>query len=224
MSIRVNIENILQSSDEIFKNILHKITSKTIQNAKSQIKEKYPPIDRVLFEAITLILKDLKNEEGYISRLLYRLFGFEFRENVRRKQLLILGGELKAQYIQIQKSVYKTKVHLENISSTIAILKKLRRAFRDKIMFLVDKRLIDKANFYIDRIDGKIKELEGYSSELDERLVVLESIEKEYKSLLKQIPRYHELNSSVDILLENRYERADTKEKYPKGKRENKRS
>ncbi len=39
MSIRVNIENILQSKDEIFKEILFKITSNVIKDVKSEIKE-----------------------------------------------------------------------------------------------------------------------------------------------------------------------------------------
>ncbi len=53
------------------------------------------------------------------------------------------------------------------------------------------------------RTESKIKELNGYSRELDERVAILESLERDYKGLLRKIPRYHELNSSVDILLEN---------------------
>jgi hypothetical protein len=203
MSIRVNIENILQSKDEIFKEILFKITSNVIKDVKSEIKRKPPTKDVVLFDAIVLILQNIKNEEGYVSRLLYRLFGFEFKENVRRKQLMVLGGELKSQHTNIQKSLFKVKVYLRNISSTILILKKLKKAFKDKILFLTDRKLVEKANFYMSRTEAKIKELNGYSRELDERVAILESLERDYKGLLRKIPRYHELNSGADILLES---------------------
>ncbi len=93
MSIRVNIEAILKSRDEVFKSILLKITSKVIQNAKSELKTECCSVDQLLFDAIILILKNLESEESYISRLLYRLFGFEFKENVQRRQLIILGSE-----------------------------------------------------------------------------------------------------------------------------------
>jgi len=204
MSIHVNIENILRSEDEIFKNILFEITSKSAKNAKSEIKLKCRERDNTLFDAISLILKDLKNEEGYISRLLYRLFGFEFKENIRRKQLLILGGELKSQYINIQKDVYRVRVYRDNLSSTIKILQKLRKAFKDKFIFLVENSLAQKAKYYIERVEAKIRELDSYNIRLRDKLVVCERLEVEYKNLLKKIPRYYELNGNIDILLENR--------------------
>jgi hypothetical protein len=223
MSIRVNIENLLNSEDEIFKSILLEITSKTAQNAKSEIRSKCKEKDETLFDAISLILKDLKNEEGYISRLLYRLFRFEFRENIRRKQLLILGSELKSQYIQVEKDLYRIRVYKDNLLSTIKILQKFRKAFKDKFLFLVDNRLAQKAKYYIERIEAKIRELDSYSIRLRDKLVVCEKLEAEYRNLLKKIPRYYELNSSVDMLLEDNYERRGSSKKYSKSKREAKR-
>jgi len=202
MSIRVNIENILKSPDETFENILSQITSDTLNRVKTELKIKIPTKDTILFDAITLILKNLESEESYISRLLYRLFGIELRENVRRKQLLILGGELKSQYSNIEKRLYATDVNLDNIASTIAILQKLKRAFRDKILFLVDKRLIKRADSYIEKIDRKILKLKGYKERLLKRKNLLIALRGDYKRLLRKIPRYHELNSSVDNLLE----------------------
>ncbi len=204
MSIRVNIEAILKSRDEVFKSILLKITSKVIQNAKSELKTECCSVDQLLFDAIILILKNLESEESYISRLLYRLFGFEFKENVQRRQLIILGSELKSQYMALRRDIDRVKVNLENISHTASLLQKLKKAFRDKILFLSDRGLVEKANFYMDRIDRKMDELARYGRELDDRLSTLEKVEREYKSLIRKIPRYHELNSRSDPILENK--------------------
>ncbi len=39
------------------------------------------------------------------------------------------------------------------------------------------------------RTEAKIKELNGYSRELDERIAILESLERDYKGLLRSNPK-----------------------------------
>jgi len=197
MSMRINIEKILQSPESIFKDILQKLTERDIKDAKDELKFKYPEIDTVLFDAIKLILSDLKNEENYINRLLYRIFKIEVRRNIRREQLIILGSQLKAQQKDIKRDMYRVKIYIDNISSTLKNLERLRTAFKDKSMFLVDEDLKDKSIYYIGRIEYKIRELKNYKKSLEESLNSLQLKEKKYSSLLKQIPRYYEINEEI---------------------------
>ena len=199
--MRINIENILQSPENIFKEILQKLTDKNIDDAKKELKFKYSNIDTILFDAINLILSDLKNEEGYISRLLYRLFKIEITRNVRREQLIILGSQLKAQHKVIKKDIYRVKLYMYNLLSTIKNLQRLESAFEEKNMFIFEQGMLDKSNYYLGRIVAKIKELDNYQNSLEDNLNKLESKEKSYKTLLKKIPRYYELNEEVYLQL-----------------------
>ncbi len=79
MSIRVNIENILQSKDEIFKEILFKITSNVLR-CKSEIKRKPPTKDVVLFDAIVLILQNIKMKRDMLVDYYIGYLDLNFRE------------------------------------------------------------------------------------------------------------------------------------------------
>jgi hypothetical protein len=201
MSLRINIEKILESPESIFKEILTKLIAKNITDAKKELSSQYRGVDTVLFDAINLLLTDLKNEEGYISRLLYRLFKIEIKRNVRREQLIILGSQLKAHYRDIKKDIYRLKLYIYNITSTIKNLERLKKAFKDKNMFIFEQSMLEKSNYYIGRINSKIKELEYYKSSLEDKLKIVEKDEKSHKTLFKKIPRYYELNEEIYLQL-----------------------
>jgi len=201
MSLRINIENILQSPENIFKEILTKLTDKHIIDVKKELRVKYRGVDTTLFDAINLVLTDLKNEEGYISRLLYSMFKIEIKRNIRREQLIILGSQLKAQHRNIKKDIYRVKLYMYNLLSTIKNLQRLESAFEEKNMFIFEQGMLDKSNYYLGRIVAKIKELDNYQNSLEDNLNKLESKEKSYKTLLKKIPRYYELNEEVYLQL-----------------------
>ena len=76
MSIRINIENILKSPNAVFYEIIKTLTTKNISDCERELNQKNCEIDTILYDAITLVLSDLKSEVGYINRLLYRLFKF----------------------------------------------------------------------------------------------------------------------------------------------------
>jgi hypothetical protein len=201
MSLRINIEKILQSPESIFKEILIKLTDKNINDAKNELATEYMGVDAILFDAINLVLTDLRNEEGYISRLLYRMFKIEIKRNIRREQLIILGSQLKAQYKEIKKDIYRVKLHIYNITSTIKNLQRLKKAFKDTSMFILEETMLEKSNYYIGRLLYKIKELEKYQSSLEKKLEILERDEKSYKILFKKIPRYYELSEEIYLQL-----------------------
>ncbi len=201
MSLRINIEKILQSPKNIFKEILTKLTGKNISDAKKELNIQYKGIDIILFDAINLVLSDLKNEEGYISRLLYRMFKIEIKRNIRREQLIILGSQLKVQHRNIKKDIYRVKLYIYNISSTIKNLQRLEKAFKDKNKFIFEQNMLDKSNYYLGCIIAKIKELEYLQDSLEDSLNILDAKEKKYNRLFKKIPRYYELNEEVYLQL-----------------------
>lgn len=197
MSIRINIENILKSPEETFQDIIKRVIDRSIADATREIELKKGELDTILFDAINLVLSDLNNEEGYISRLLYQIFKFEIKKNVRREQLIILGSQLKAQQIDLKKDSHRVEIYIDNILSTLKNLKRLQKAFEDKNMFLFDQEILKKSQSYITRIGSKIRELEQYHSLLRNRREQLQSNDKEYHALFKRIPRYHELREET---------------------------
>jgi len=201
MSMRINIENILKSPQKTFLDIIDKLTTSDIKHTKKELKIDNTQIDEVLVDAIEMVLRDLNNEEGYISRLLYSIFKFEIRKNKRREQLIILGSQLKSQYNELKKDIYRVKVNIGNISATIENLKRLQQAFDAKEMFLYNQKLLDKNRLYINILDKKIEQLYGYKEALDERLQRLYIKGEKYKKLFKKIPRYHELSEDIYLQL-----------------------
>jgi hypothetical protein len=201
MSLHINIEKILQSPENIFKEILTKLTEKAIRDAKKELSVKYKGLDTILFNAINLVLSDLNNEESYISRLLYGMFKIEIKKNVRREQLVILGSQLKSQHRDIKKDIYRVKIYLYNIASTIKNLRRLEEAFKDKNRFIFEKSLLDKSNYYLGRTVAKIRELEKLQESLENELNILDAKEKKYNALFKRIPRYYELKEELHLRL-----------------------
>jgi hypothetical protein len=201
MSMRINIENILQSPKEIFLEIIKKLTSSNIYNAKKELKIDNTQIDTILLDAIELVLYHLNSEEGYVGRLLYSIFGFELRKNKRREQLSILGSQLKFQYNIVQKDIYRVELTINNITSSIKNLLRLQEAFQSKLMFIVEEAKIEKSKLYIDILGEKIEELKKYKMILKDRLKKLEKKEKKYRNLSKRIPRYKEITEEKYLQL-----------------------
>ena len=201
--MRINIENILQSPQNIFLEIIDKLTKSTINTTKKELKFDNTQIDEVLIDAIEMVLRDLNNEEGYISRLLYSIFKFEIRRNKRREQLIILGSQLKSQYTTIQKDIYRIKSSINNISSTIKSLKRLQQAFEAKQMFLLNKKILNRCKLYISLLDKKIAKQNKYIVSLEEKLDKLYEKEKKYQNLFKKIPRYYELKEEIYLQITN---------------------
>ncbi len=201
MSIRINIENILNSPEHLFKEILIKLTQKNIDDAKKELSIKNREIDTILFDAIKLVLSDLKNEESYISRLLYRLFKIEFTRNIRREQLIILGSQLKSQNIELQKDIYRIKLYIYNITLTLKNLQRLDKAFNEKNSSIFEQEMLNKSRYYLDRIHYKYRELDKYKDRLEDKLNIVEALERKYRTLLRKIPRYYELNEEIYLQL-----------------------
>jgi hypothetical protein len=97
--------------------------------------------------------------------------------------------------------MYRVKLYIYNISLTIKNLKRLRDAFEDKNVFIFNTEVLDKSNYYIGRINSKIKELESYQCSLEDNLERIEYNDKKYKTLFKKIPRYYELNEEIYLQL-----------------------
>ena len=201
MSMRINIENILQSPQEVFSEIIQKLTALNIANAQRELRLENTQIDEVLLDAIDMVLRDLNNEEGYISRLLYSIFGFELKRNKRRDQLIILGSQLKAQCANLKKDIFRIKNIIENIDSSIKNLNRLKEAFKSKQMFLYDQNMVEKSNLYIGVLVEKESELKEYKELLKEKSDMLSMKRGIYKKSLKKIPRYHELSEEIFLKL-----------------------
>ena len=75
MAVENYIKDILDSPTYIFDQIIEKIVGNNIKHAKIELKRHSTEVDVILFEAIKSILKDLREEEGVISRFLYSKFG-----------------------------------------------------------------------------------------------------------------------------------------------------
>jgi prefoldin subunit 5 len=201
MSMRINIENILQSPQEVFSEIIQKLTALNIANAQRELSLENTQIDEVLLDAIEMVLRDLNNEEGYISRLLYSIFGLELKRNKRREQLIILGSQLKAQCNSLKKDIFRVKSVIDNIDSSIKNLNRLKEAFKSKQMFIYDQSMVEKSNLYIGVLNEKESELDNYKTSLMEKLDKLSLKQSRYKNTLKKIPRYNELSEEVYLRL-----------------------
>jgi len=201
MSIRINIENILKSPEATFLEIITRLTKKNISDAKKELELQNSKIDTVLLDAITLVLSNLNNEVGYINRLLYRIFKFEIKKNIRREQLIILGSQLKAQHSVLKKDIYIVESQIESINSTLKNLKRLQKAFQDKNKFIFNQDILNKSQFYINQIDIKILKLKEYQDSLQDKQSILNTNDRMINKLFKRIPRYHELREEIYLQL-----------------------
>jgi hypothetical protein len=200
MSISINIGNILNSSTETFHKVIDKLQKKNIELSKQELALKNE-FDNTLVEAILLTLEELKEEEGFISRLLYRSFGIGKEKNKRREQLIILGSQLKSQLSNINKSIQKSRHYKENLYHSKKNLIRLHKAFKDKIPFLNSYTLQNRAINYMKETNRNIERITICEDELEIRINHLKSTLNQYRKVLRQIPRYHELQEETYIQL-----------------------
>ena len=201
MAIDNYVGQILNSPVYIFDGIIEKLIGKNIHYAKIELTRYRIEVDTVLLESIKSVLEDLNAEEGIFSRFLYSKFGIELRKNKRREQLLYLGSELKSQHSKIKNKLHVMDRQKERLSFSIIDLSRLKEGFSEKSMFFENEKNKNKSKFFINEIEGKIKELQDLQLSILMRYNDLSDIEKVYNNLFMKIPRYHELQEETYLLL-----------------------
>jgi len=201
MVFKKHVKNILHSPVYVFDEIIEKLTSENIHAAKIELTRHRIAVDMILVESVKSILKDLKEEEGVVSRFLYATFGFEIRKNKRREQLIYLGSELKAQHKKVTAKLYEVHRQIERLSYSVNDLIRLKNEFSAQKSSIKSEKERSKNRFYFEEIEQKIEEIEGYTKSLQMKHEDVSDVEKIYHLLLKRIPRYHELNEETHLLL-----------------------
>ena len=195
----MDINNILNSEENMFKKILEQIIIENQHNAKEEL-ESTEEMNLILYDAIDFTLLKLEEEENFFSKILYNSFGIGKEKNQRRGQLIFLGSQLKSKLKNLERDKHKINYHNKNILSSIDNLTRLSTAFSRKIQFLMDEKLVKKCDKYLKEIYIKTDEANKCRIELDMKSIYLESCLSKYGKLLRKIPRYSELTE--DIYLE----------------------
>jgi len=196
------VKQILNSPVFIFDEIMTKLLANNMQSAKIELSRQSMELDYTLFQAIKSILSDLKNEEGILSRFLYKTFGFELHKNKRREQLICLGIQLKTQYIKIEREIFRINRQIDRFSLSIADLKRLKKGFATKNIYLQDAQTLNKSKFYMNELEIHLHELKEMQLLLQNKYKRLLDKKRNYLRLLKKIPRYYELQEeSYELLL-----------------------
>ncbi|CAA6804564.1 MAG: Unknown protein [uncultured Sulfurovum sp.] len=203
MAISDYVEQILSSPVYVFDGIIEKLIGKNVHFAKIELGRHPICIDAVLIESIKSILKDLEEEEGFISRFLYRKFGFEVRKNKRREQLIYLGSELKTQHFKIKNRLYGLYRQKERLTYSILDLGRLTEGFDTKEMFFESESMKNKSKFYVGEIGLQIDELQSLQLSLLMKHDDLSEIEGIYSKLFQRIPRHQDLHEEAHLLLQN---------------------
>ena len=201
MAVENYVGQILNSPVYVFDGIIDKLIGKNIHAAKIELTRYRIEIDAILIDSIKSILSDIRQEEGVFSRFLYSTFGFEFRKNKRREQLIYLGSELKTQHSKIKRKLHALDRQKERLSYSITDLGRLKEGFSDKNMFFESNKVKNKSKFFINEIDGQMKQLQECQFSLLMKYNDLYDIEKIYHRLYKRIPRYQELREETHLLL-----------------------
>lgn len=201
MTMNSYVDQILESPTHVFDGIIEKVIGRNIHNSKIELKRHSMDVDVVLFEAIKSILKDLREEEGIVSRFLYNVFGIELRKNKRRTQLIFLGSELKTQHSKVKSELFRIHRLIERLGLTIIDLKRLEEGFRAKNVYFQSEKAINKSRFFLREIEANIIKLKEYQLSLESKHNSLGDIEKIYHTLFKKIPRYHELQEESHLFL-----------------------
>lgn len=201
MALDTYVDQILDSPVYIFDEIIEKLIGKNIDNAKIELKRYSSDVDDVLFEAIKSILKDLKREEGWLSRFVYNKFGVELRKNKRREQLILLGTQLKTQHSKVKLELFRIYRNSERLGLSIVDLKRLEEGFRGKNIYFQNEKTLNKSKFFMKEIEVFIGDLKKYQISLDSKHSNLLDTEKLYTSLFLKIPRYRELQEESHVAL-----------------------
>jgi len=202
MSLSMNIDKLLNSNEEVFENILKKLFMENLSKSKKELALGYT-FNTKLYEAIEYTLLKLKKEEGVISRFLYSSFGVGKKKNKRRKDLIVLGIQLKKEIEKLEKNMQRVDFYYKNSVTSSVALSKLSKSFGKNVYTIEDDDLADKCNRYLRKIYVIIDEVNRSKKDLDLKSIFLESSIDKYRTLLKKIPRYHELKDEK-YLLENK--------------------
>ena len=189
----MNIDKLLNSDEKVFENILKKLFMENLGNSKKELEERYK-FNHKLYDAIDFTLQKLKKEETLMSRILYKSFGVGKKKNKRRKHLILLGTQLKVEIGNLERNIQKIKVYHKNTLASSIALTRLSDGFGQKVYRIEDDALADKCNKYLRKIYIITDEVNRATRELDMKSIFLESSVDKYRTLLKKIPRYHELN------------------------------
>ena len=191
----MNIDKLLNTDEAVFENILKKLFVENLRNAKHELAQKYK-FNHKLYEAIDFTLLKLKKEENIISRILYHSFGVGKKKNKRRKQLVLLGTQLKTEIAKLDRDIKRVTLYHENSLESIEALTRFSNGFGQKMHMLEDSVKHNKCNSYLKKIYLVMDEVNKSTKELDNKSLLMESSVEKYRSLLKRIPRYHELNDN----------------------------
>ncbi len=200
MSSKINIDRILNSNRDVFDEILSKLENSILINARKELSNNYD-FNQELYEATAFTLRELDEEEGFISKFLYRSFGIGKDKNPRREQLIILGGQLKLEINNLKREKYKINFHIKNIIALLANLERLLNMFVEKKPFLRNSIIQKRVQEYLREIYVKIDEVEQCKKDLNVKIIYLESCHSKYNKLIQQIPRHQEI--AEDRLLTN---------------------
>ena len=192
MSLHMNIDKILNSTNDVFYEIVEKIELNSLSNAQKELESQHS-LNTVLIDAIEFSITKLKSEENLLSQMLYSTFGIGKAKNQRREQLVSLGGQLKGQISQFERDRNRIKFHYDNVVSTLQNLTTLSEAFGKKMHFLINENMEKRCQRYLKELYIKMDESNRCQKELSLKSIYLESCLFKYKELLKQIPRHHEL-------------------------------
>jgi len=192
MSMHIKIDKILNSTNDVFYEIVEKIELTHISDAQKEL-EKHQHLNTELIDAIEFSLSRLKSEENLLSQILYNSFGIGKTKNRRREQLIVLGSQLKGQITQFERDQKRVNFHYENVVSTLKNLTKLSEGFGRKMNFLVNEKLQKRAQTYLKELYLKMDVANVCQKELSLKSIYLESCLFRYKEILKKIPRHHEI-------------------------------
>jgi hypothetical protein len=191
----MNIDKLLNTDEAVFKNILKKIFVENLRNANKELAQEYK-FNHKLYEAIDFTLLKLKQEETLVSRILYNSFGVGKKKNKRRKQLILLGTQLKTEIGKLERDIKRVTGYHENSLESMEALTRFSDAFGRKLHLLSDDAKRKKCSNYLQKIDLVIDEVNKSTKALDNRSLLLESSLDKYRGLLKRIPRYRELSDN----------------------------
>jgi len=192
MSMHIKIDKILNSTNDVFYEIVEKIELNHISDAKKEL-EKQQHLNTELIDAIEFSLSRLKSEENLLSQILYNSFGIGKTKNKRREQLIVLGSQLKGQITQFERDQKRVNFHYDNVVATLKNLTKLSKGFGRKMNFLVNEKLQKRAQSYLKELYLKMDVANRCQKELSLKSIYLESCLFKYKEVLKKIPRHHEI-------------------------------
>jgi len=178
--------------------VLKKLFVENLKNAKKELDQPYR-FNHKLYEAIDFTLLKLRNEENVISRILYRSFGVGKKKNKRRKQLILLGTQLKTEIAKVERDIKRVTLYHKNSLESLDALTHFSNGFGQKMHALEESAKRHKCNRYLKKVYLVTDLMSKSIKELDNRSLLLESSLDKYRTLLKRIPRYHELSDSKSL-------------------------